>query len=175
MRGRDLRLEPLAGVRDVTSLLEMLSSPKKYQDAIGALENLRKNINAEIELVGKAKEITALRAEAGRLVQEAKASLHRAKETIKKKDGEVDRKLGKARADHDVIVAKEREELRQRSQALGKRTRDVAAREQAAAALMEQAEARAEETKKEKDRVDSLMAEYQQKLAVIEETLGKVR
>jgi hypothetical protein len=175
MRGRDLRLEPLAGVRDVTSLLEMLSSPKKYQAAIGAMEKLRADINAEIELVGKAKDIVGLRADATRAAAEAKQLLQAAKERIKKRDGEVDRKLGKARADHDRIVAAERQENSDRARDLGSRLQAVGVREKKAATLMEQAEARAEETKKEADRVASLKEEYTLKIAAIEETLGKVR
>lgn len=81
--GRPLqKIEALAGVKDLASLLEVLSDPKRYAACLKEMEGLRDQINVRIEAVGHVDQIQRLRAEATSMHAEARKALSAALDRI---------------------------------------------------------------------------------------------
>jgi len=110
---------PIGGADALLTLLDLLQHPKQYATRLKELQALRDEINAKVELAGKAEAIPTLHAQAvedrrlaAEAVQQARASVKEISEAaVKARDAaRADADLARAEAESTrAAIAKERE------------------------------------------------------------------
>lgn len=160
-------IQPLPGTKDLYTLLDVIRNADKYEAALAALEAARKQANDMIERIAPATEIESLRAEAERVLTDAKHVMEdangRAKtilETAEQKAAAIDADLERSREalakrvrDFEESCAARESAFQLRENELNKRSKELAEREKEAAQTL----ARAKE----------LQAFYEQKIEAI--------
>lgn len=169
-----LKLEPLAGVKDLAALMEVLADQKKYRAIVDELEGLRKSLNVRIEAVGKVDQIDRLRSEAVQINREAKAALEAALGKIRSEREQFESEQRIACDRVDAAHAELDRELSELTQTLDDRERVVKEREKSAEALMAEGLTIKEEASDAKAAADNLRAEYDRKVTLIEDTMKRV-
>jgi len=172
--GTMAKIPALAAITDLTSLLAMLTDPKKYKDAVGQLEKLRNEINDRIELVGKVNQIERLRIEAEKMANEAAATLKTVTEQIEKDKAYAEKSIQEAQSRSMEKVQAAQKKLQADQESVSQREAAVRAQETNLTGQLAQAESDRNAAASDKARVDALMSEYKNKVALIEETLGRV-
>jgi len=168
------KLGPLSGVSDLTSLLDLLSDPKKYKAALAALTAQIDELNVRIEAVGKVKEIARLRGEAEQMNREASATLKAVTDRIANDQAHSQKSIQEASAKSAAKIGEEREKLEAAQALVSQREKAVGDREKAVEKVAAEAQTIHDAVSKEKVRVEALMSQYKNKVALIEETLGRV-
>ena len=122
-------------VKDVFALIELVTNPQKVKQHLQALEAYRNDINARIELVGKAEDIERLHGEAQELKRDAGIALERANDKAKEVLEEARAKAEKLEKDAAEGLAKREAALDARSSELSQQGAEVAEKRAAAEKL----------------------------------------
>ena len=154
--------------QDVSDFIELVKNPKKAEDLLAQFKSQKEQLDASIETVGKASEITKLREKAVKIVEAAE-----------KKAVEIEQESNKA-----ALAQKQAYEAMFDS--LRKKEEKVDAANQEANSKLEQAKAlEATFSKREKDlkvletqnskeatRLANLISEYEEKIAKLRSVMG---
>lgn len=169
-----LQLEPLRGVTDLMGFLGVIQDPKKYRAIVKELEDLRKDLNTRIEVIGKINQIDSIRSQASADRQVATNELAKSRELIRlsreawEETSEAERKQLDDRA--KTITARDRKG----KDLLDSREKELTVREKSAESMMADSIKIKEAAESAKGAADSLFEEYDRKLKIINETLQKV-
>lgn len=171
--GRPLqKIEALAGVKDLASLLEVLSDPKRYETCLKEMEGLRDQINVRIEAVGHVDQIQRLRAEAQSMHAEARKTLGAALDRIEADRAEWEAVQTSAREaiEADAVAAAEAFEAR-----AAELTEQETSARQDLAVLEERDHATTlllEEAQRDRTAAADLRAEYEARVQRLNDAIG---
>lgn len=171
---RLVTLEPLSGVKDLTSLLELMSDPKKYKAALSAMEKLRNEINVRVKAVGGLDVIERLHLDAETKANKATVMLKKAQEQVAKEKADSAKSIREASAKSAEKIRAAEETIRDTTTSLNQRSQSVHTKEREAAKLLQEAQAEKKSTAADRAYVDSLIREYKKKMSILEETLGRL-
>lgn len=155
--------------QDISDFIELVKNPKKAEDLLAQFKSQKEQLDAAIETVGKASEISKLQAKAAKTLETAQSKAEQieadAVAAAAKQQEAVNAEAEKVRANQEKVNKDAQEALTRLEQAkeieasFSKREKDLRAKEEAAS--------------KEADRLAQLISEYEAKVLKLRSAMGE--
>lgn len=155
--------------QDISDFIELVKNPKKAEDLLAQFKSQKEQLDAAIETVGKASEISKLQAKAAKTLETAQSKAEQieadAVAAAAKQQEAVNAEAEKVRANQEKVNKDAQEALTRLEQAkeieasFSRREKDLRAKEEAAS--------------KEADRLAQLISEYEAKVLKLRSAMGE--